>query len=105
MAFLGPVGPIVDKLVEKGSDFIPIIGPGLRYVRTAQNVTKFANPIRATTYTSGLLLEICGGKTAKYSVLCSVWATSTILGVATSNPALLAVGMEAGNEILEDFYS
>ena len=31
--------------------------------------------------------------------------TTTTAGVVTGNPALLAVGLEAGNEILEDFYS
>ena len=101
MAFIGPV---VNKVVEKSVDFVPVIGPGLKYVKTAKKVTKFANPVNATTYTSGMLLEICGGKYAKYSALCAVWITTTA-GVVTVNPALLAVGLEAGNEILEDFYS
>ena len=102
MAFIGPV---VNKVVEKSVDFVPVIGPGLKYVKTAKKVTKFANPVNATTYTSGMLLEICGGKYAKYSALCAVWITTTTAGVVTVNPALLAVGLEAGNEVLEDFYS
>ena len=102
MAFIGPV---VNKVVEKSVDFVPVIGPGLKYVKTAKKVTKFANPVNATTYTSGMLLEICGGKYAKYSALCAVWATTTTAGLVTGNPALIAVGLEAGNEILEDFYS
>ena len=102
MAFIGPV---VNKVVEKSVDFVPVIGPGLKYVKTAKKVTKFANPVKATTYTAGMLLEICGGKYAKYSALCAVWATTTTAGLVTGNPALIAVGLEAGNEILEDFYS
>ena len=99
------VGPMVDKVIEKSVEFVPVIGPGLKYVKTAKTVTKFTNPVKATTYTAGMLLEICGGKTAKYSALCAVSATTTAAGLATGNPALLAVGLEAGNEILEDFYS
>ena len=102
MAFIGPV---VNKVVEKSVEFVPVIGPGLKYVKTAKKVTKFANPVKARTYTANMLLEICGGKYAKYSALCAVWITTTTAGVVTVNPALLAVGLEAGNEILEDFYS
>eukprot|EP00539_Tryblionella_compressa_P016760 CAMPEP_0178850148 /NCGR_PEP_ID=MMETSP0746-20121128/20363_1 /TAXON_ID=913974 /ORGANISM="Nitzschia punctata, Strain CCMP561" /LENGTH=100 /DNA_ID=CAMNT_0020515485 /DNA_START=277 /DNA_END=579 /DNA_ORIENTATION=+ len=100
MAF-APIGPVVDKVIEKSVEFTPVIGPGLKYVKTAKKVTKFANPVKATTYTAGMLLEICGGKYAKYSVR----ATTTTAGLVTGNPALIAVGVEAGNEILEDFYS
>ena len=100
-----PIGPVVDKVIEKSVEFVPVIGPGLKYVKTAKKVTKFTNPVKATTYTAGMLLEICGGKYAKYSALCAVWATTTCAGLVTGNPALIAVGLEAGHEILEDFYS
>ena len=75
MAFI--IKPVVEKVIEKGVDFAPIIGLGLKYVKTAKKVTKFTNPVKATTYTAGMLLEICGGKYAKYAVLCGVWATTT----------------------------
>eukprot|EP00980_Cylindrotheca_fusiformis_P030313 scaffold24649_cov2193-Cylindrotheca_fusiformis.AAC.17 len=104
MAF-APIGPMVDKVVEKGVEFVPVISPGLKYIKTAKKVTKFSNPVKATTYTAGMLLEICGGKYAKYSVLCAVWAITTNVGLVSVNPALIAVGLEAGNKILEDFYS
>ena len=104
MAF-APLKPVVDKVIDRGVEYVPVIGPGLRYVKTAKKVTKFSNPVKATTYTAGMLLEICGGKNAKYSVLCAVWATTTTVGLVTGNPALIGVGIEAGNEILEDFYS
>ena len=104
MAF-APLGPVVDKVVEKSVEFVPVIGPGLKYVKTSKKVTKFSNPVKATTYTAGILLELCGGKYVKYSVLCGVWATTTTAGLVSGNPALITVGLEAGNEILEDFYS
>jgi len=56
MAFIGPV---VDKVIQKSGEFVPVIGPGLKYIKTAKKVTKFANPVKATTYTAGMLLEIC----------------------------------------------
>ena len=104
MAF-APIRPVVEKVIDKSVDFVPIIGPGLKYAKTAKKITKFSNPVRATTYTAGLLLEICGGKYAKYSVLCAVWATTTTVGLVSANPALVAIGLEAGNEILDDFYT
>ena len=104
MAF-DPIRPVVDKVMEKSVEFVSVIGLSLKYIKTAKKVTKFSNPVKATTYTAGMLLEICGGKYAKYSVLCAVWATTTTAGLVSGNPALIAVGLEAGNEILEDFYS
>jgi len=104
MAF-APIGPVVNKVIEKSVEFVPVIGPGLKYVKIAKKVTKSANPVKATTYTYGMLLEICGGKYVKYSALCAVWATTTTAGLVTRNPDLIAVGLEARNEILENFYS
>jgi hypothetical protein len=74
MAF-APIGPVVDKVIEKSVEFVPVIGPGLKYVKTAKKVTKFANPVKATTYTAGMLLEICGGKYAKYSAFSNYLVT------------------------------
>ena len=96
MAF-APIGTIITKVCEKGAECIPIIGPGMKYAKVAQKVTKFSNFVKATTYTAGMLLEICGGKPAKYTVLCTVWLTTTTAGLATGNPGLLAVGIEAGS--------
>ena len=60
-------------MVHKSVDFVPLIGLGLKYIKTAKKVTKFSNPVKATT---------------------------TVAGLATGNPALVAVGLEAGSEIL-----
>ena len=87
--------------MEKG---LPVIVPGIKYLKTAKKITQFSSPVKATTYTAGMLLEICGGKQTKYAVLCTVWMTTSTLGFLTGNPALIGVGIEAGREILEDFY-
>lgn len=34
MAF-APIATVVDKIVTKGVEFVPVIGPGLKYVKTA----------------------------------------------------------------------
>ena len=39
-----------------------MIGPGLKYIKTVKKVTKFINPVKATTYTAGMSLEACDGK-------------------------------------------
>ena len=101
MAF-GPIGPVIEKVTTKSLEFVPLVGPGLQYVKRAKKVTKFSNPVKATTYMAGILLEICGGKPTKYATLCTVWATATAAGIATGNPGLIALGIEAGSEILED---
>lgn len=48
MAF-APIGPVVNKIIEKSVEIVPVIGPGLKYVKTAEKVTKFSNPVKATT--------------------------------------------------------
>ena len=61
-----------DKVIEKSVEFVPVIGPGLKYIKTAKKVTKFTNFVRTTTYTAGMLLEICSEKYVKYTALCAV---------------------------------
>ena len=51
MAFF-PIQPVIKKVVDKSVEFVPVIGPGLKYVKTAKKVTKFTNPVKATTYTA-----------------------------------------------------
>ena len=76
MAF-APIGHVVNKVAEKSVELLPVVGPGLKYIKTAKKVTKFTNP---------------------------VWATSAAAGIVTGNPAFIAVSIEAGQELLEDFY-
>lgn len=103
MSFI-PIVPVMEKVTNKAVDYVPLIGPAFRYAKTAKKITNFSSPVKATTYTAGLLIEICGGKFAKYSAQCAVWATTTAAGLATGNPVLIGVGMEVGSQILEDFY-
>ena len=97
--------PFADtKVAEKSVEFIFVIGPGLRYIKTAKKVTKFINPVKATTYTARMSLKTCDGKQVKYTVLCSAWATSTTIDLVTGSSALVVVRLEAGNKIIKYFY-
>ena len=49
-----------------------------------------------------MLLEICDDKHVKYSNLCTVWTTSTSVGMLTVNHTFFAVGLQAEKEILKD---
>ena len=48
MSFI-PIKPVVEKVIDKSVEIVPVIGPGIKYVKTAQKVTKFTNPVKATT--------------------------------------------------------
>jgi len=98
------VGPVINKIVEASVDYTPVIATGLRYVKTSKRITKFSNPVRATTHTAASLLELFGGKYLKYITLCLVWSTSTLTGVLTANSKLLTLNIGCGNKILKDFY-
>lgn len=52
-----PIGPVVNKVIEKSVEFVPVTGPGLKYVKTAKKVTKCTNPVKSTTYTASMLLD------------------------------------------------
>jgi len=99
-----PLRPIVEKIVEESSEFLPVVAPSLKLIQTAKKVMNDLNPISASTRTISLLLEICGGKSTKYVGLCSAWATTTALGFVTGNPALIAISMETATIILEDWH-
>ena len=54
-----PIGPVVDRVIEKSVEFVPVIGPGLKYVKTAKKVTKFANPVKGWHATRNMWWEVC----------------------------------------------
>lgn len=64
-----PIKPIVEKVVDKSVEFVPIVGPTIRYAKTAKKVTKFTNPVRATTYTVGLRLLRLGFQAIQFLLL------------------------------------
>ena len=41
--------PVVDKCLEKGGEFVPILGPAFKYTRKAIQVSKIADPVTALT--------------------------------------------------------
>lgn len=40
MAFT-PIGPVVNKIIEKSVEFVPLIGPGLKYVKKGKKVKSY----------------------------------------------------------------
>ena len=49
MAFAS-IGPMVDKVIEKSVEFVPVIGPGLKYVKTAITFQKIFSHIFVFLY-------------------------------------------------------
>lgn len=87
MAFIPQ--PLVEKALSKATEYVPIAGPAFKYGRKAMEVTKIANPVKASTRAVGYLVAACTGEVLKYPVYCSLWASFGLLGVATGNPVLI----------------
>lgn len=94
---------LINKVAEKSLNYIPLVGPVVKFTKKAKNITDFADPIRATTRASGFLIEACTGPIIKMPIFCVLWASSGILGVATGNPALIAYSIGFADIILEEF--
>lgn len=92
---------LVDKVVSKGVEFVPVVGSMAKYGRKAMIVTKAADPVRASTRAVGYLVAACSGPIVKYPALCSLWAATATSGIVTGNPTLLAASFEFAEMILE----
>ena len=49
--------PFTKKIVEKGTEFIPVVGPMLKYSKKAMQITKLSDPVKATTHEVGYFIE------------------------------------------------
>lgn len=94
--------PFVDKVVEKGGEYVPIVGPAFKYGRKAIKVTKMSNPVTATTRSVGYLVSACTGPVVKYPALCTLWLTTGAIGITTGNPGFIAASLEFASMILEE---
>lgn len=94
--------PFVEKCLEKGGEFVPILGPAVKYTRKAITVAKIADPVTASTRSVGYLVSACTGPVIKYPVLCLLWATTGAAGLASGNPALVGASLEFATMILEE---
>ena len=94
--------PAIEKALEKTTEFAPIIGPAVKYTKKAIAVTKFSDPVKATTRSVGYLVSACSGPVIKYPALCSLWLGTGALGFAAENPTLIGASLEFAQLILEE---
>ena len=94
--------PFVDKIVSVGSEYVPIVGPVYKYSKKAMKVTKLTNPVSVSSRAVGLIVIICSGPVIKYPALRLLWASTTIVGGATANPALIGASLEFSEMLLEE---
>ena len=94
--------PIVDKCLEKGGEFVSILGPVFKYTRKAIQVSKIADPVTASTRSVGYLVTACSGPIIKYPALCALLATTGAADLASGNPALIGASLEFAAMILEE---
>lgn len=58
---------LLNKVVEAASEYVPIVGPAVKYSRKAVMVTKIAKPVQASTRAVGYLVSACSGPIIKLS--------------------------------------
>ena len=102
--FITPKGIITigTKVGTKAAEFIPILGPGVEYVKKAKKVTDISDPVTASSRGIGMIFKSCFGKTAVVSAECALWLTLSVAGGLTANPALIALGAQMGNIVIDD---
>lgn len=94
--------PIVEKIVTKGAEFVPVVGNVAKYSRKAVQLTKIADPVTATSRSIGTLIGACTGPVILYPSLCFLWSTTGIIGFTTGSPIFIAMSIDFGTQIIED---
>ena len=94
--------PVVEKVVNKGGEFIPILGPAVKYGRKAIEVTKLSDPVTASTRAVGYLVTACSGPVIKYPALCLLWAGTGTIGIVSGSPIFIGSSLEFAAMILEE---
>jgi len=92
----------VIKIATKGVEFIPILGPGVEYVKKAQKLTDMSDPVTASSRGIGMIFKSCFGKTLVLSAECTLWLGLSIAGGVTANPVLIGLGAQMGNLVVDD---
>ena len=81
--------PFIDKAIDKGTEFVPVVGSCLKYTKKAVEVTKLTDLVSASTRAIGYLVEACTDPVFKYPALGILWATTGAVGLSTGSPALI----------------
>jgi hypothetical protein len=90
------------KIASKGVEFIPVVGPSFVFTKKAKKVTEMLDPISASSRGVGILFNYCFGKAGAVSIECALWFGLSLAGGITCNPALIALGVEFGNMIMDE---
>ena len=103
LLFISPK-PIIKKIASTGSEFVPIVGPMIKFTTKASKITKISNPVTAASRGVGLVVIACTGPIIKYPVLCALWGTTAVVVGATANPVLIGASLEFSEMILEEVF-
>ena len=99
--FISPK-PFINKIASIGNEFVPVVGPMVKFTKKASKLTKITNPVTAASRGVGLVVISCTGPVIKYPVLCALWGTTAIVGGITVNPVLIGFSLEFSEIILEE---
>jgi len=90
------------KIASKAGEFIPVVGPGITYIKKAKKVTGLTDPVSAGSKGMGTMFNVCFGKTGAITVECVLWLGFSVAGGLTANPVLISAGAEFGNMVLDE---
>lgn len=90
------------KIGSKAAEFVPILGPSLEFTKKAKKVTQMTDPVSASSRGIGILFNYCFGKAGALSLECILWLGFSTAGGVTCNPALIALGAQFGNMVIDD---
>ena len=92
----------VIKVTTKAAEFVPILGPGVEYIKKAQKLTEISDPVTASSRGIGMIFKSCFGKPAVVSAECVFWLGLSVAGGVTANPVLIGLGAQMGNLVVDD---
>ena len=101
--FISPK-PFIKKVASVGTEFVPIVGPMVKFTTKASKITKITNPVTAASRGVGLVVISCTGPIIKYPALCALWGTTAVVGGITVNPVLIGASLEFSEMILEEVF-
>lgn len=97
--FITPTGLV--KIGTKAAEFVPILGPTLEYAKKAKKITEMTDPVSATSRGIGIMFNYCFGKAGALSIECLLWLGFSTAGGVTANPAMIALGAQFGNMVMD----
>lgn len=93
----------VNKVAAVGAEYVPIVGPMVKFTTKASKVVKATNPVSAATRGVGAVVISCSGPVFKYPALCALWFSTAVVSGATVNSAVIAFSVEMAEIILEEW--